>query len=94
MPQPFAPQGAQKQYTEKPLKVYGEQFHEGGPIPVGVRTTMPTGEAAPPHLITSAGVYLPVHDTDWIISNRYTGAATGVLSNEEFSERFGGGGAE
>jgi len=27
--------------------------------------------------------------TDWVISNRYTGAAAEVISAEEFAERFG-----
>ena len=44
-----------------------------------------------PHVITPAGVY-ELHDTDWIVSNRYTGVAVEVISDEEFSERFGGGG--
>lgn len=91
MPQPFAPQGQQKQYTEKPLKVFGEQFHDGGPIPIGVLTTTPTGETTPPYLVTADGIYHPVHDTDWVISNRYSGAVIELLSAEEFSERFGGG---
>ena len=93
MAKPFPAQGDQKQYTEKPLKVYGEQFRDGGPIPVGVLTTTPTGEAVPPYVL-AGGIYYPVQDTDWIISNRYTGAVVELLSAEEFSERFGGGGAE
>jgi hypothetical protein len=92
MAQPYPPQGGQQQYNERPLKVYGEQFTTGGPLPVGVLTTAPTGEPTPPYLISASGLYQPVHDTDWILSNRYTGRPIEVVSDEEFTERFGGGG--
>lgn len=92
MAQPFPPQGNQSQHTERPLKIYAEQYQEGAPLPVGVQATAPTGQPAPPFVITSSGLYLPVRLTDWVISNRYTGALVEVISDEEFTERFGGGG--
>ena len=93
MAAPFPPQGGQKQYTERPLKIHGEQYIVGGPLPVGVRTDAPSGDTVPPYVI-AGGLYQPVRDTDWIVSNRYSGVVVEVLSNDEFSERFGGGGAE
>lgn len=93
MAAPFPPAGGQKQYTERPLKVYGEQYLAAAAVPIGVKTTGPNGEPVPPYVITSAGLYQPVREGDWVISNRYSGALVEVLSNEEFSERFGGSGA-
>ena len=91
MAQPFPPQGGQQQYNEHPLKVYVEQYTTGGPLPVGVLTTAPTGETTPPYLISAAGLYQPVTNTDWVISSRYSGQPREVVSNEEFDERFGKG---
>jgi hypothetical protein len=88
MAAPLPPQGNQELHTERPLRVYAEQMLTGAPIPVGVLTTAPTGEPAPPHAFPG-GVYRPVFDTDWIISNRYTGELMEVISAEEFAERFG-----
>jgi hypothetical protein len=90
MAAPFPPQGNQKQQTEKPLKVYAEQFLTGQPLPVGVATyvfepTFPNGE---PRVYTDRGVFA-IHDTDWVISSRYTGRPVEVISAEEFAERFG-----
>jgi len=39
-------------------------------------------------VITPAGVF-DLHDTDWIISSRYSGKPIEVISAEEFAERFG-----
>jgi hypothetical protein len=82
------PQGNQQQHTERPLKVYAEQLLVGAPVPVGVRTTAPTGEPTPPYAI-AAGRWYPVRPTDWVISSRYTGDLIEVISAEEFAERFG-----
>lgn len=92
MAAPFPPQGAQQQHTERPLKVYGEQYHVGGALPIGARTDAPGGAVVPPYVLGATGIYYPLHDTDWVISNRYTGAAVEVISAEEFTERFGPGG--
>ena len=89
MGQPFPPQGNQKQHTEKPLKVYAEQYFAGEPLPVGVLTTAPSGETTP--YFIAGGVYQPVNETDWILSSRYNGQPIEVISDEEFKERFGGG---
>jgi hypothetical protein len=92
MAQPFPPQGGQKQYNERPLKVYGEQYLSGQPVPIHVVI----GPGDPPDFTEAARVALPrgvvvVSLTDWVVSSRYSGQPTDVLSAEEFSERFGGG---
>ena len=88
MAAPFPPQGAQQQFTERPLKIYGEQYRVGSPLPIGVLTEAPTGDPVPPYVLVG-GIYQPVHDTDWVISSRYTGTVVEVISAEEFAERFG-----
>jgi hypothetical protein len=93
MGQPFPPAGNQSSHTERPLKVYAEQYLAGQPLPVGVSTTVfppayPNGE---PRVYATTGTYA-IQDTDWVISNRYTGQPIEVISDEEFGERFGGGG--
>lgn len=95
MAAPLPPQGEQQPYTERPLRVYGEQYLEGAPLPIGVVIIDP---ASPMPLFTDGlpRVFLPsgpvvVQLTDWVISNRYSGEPREVISAEEFSERFGGG---
>jgi hypothetical protein len=93
MGQPFPPQGNQTPHTERPLKVYAEQYLAGADVPIGVEI----GPGDPPDFTEAARVTLPtgrvvVALTDWVISNRYTGRPSEVVSAEEFSERFGGGG--
>jgi hypothetical protein len=93
MGQPFPPAGAQKQYTEKPLKIYGEQYLDGGPLPVGAVINPgdpPLFSDGQPRVLLPTG-WVVIHPTEWVISSRYSGAATEVLSDEEFAERFGGG---
>lgn len=92
MAQPYPPQGNQSQHTERPLKVYAEQMITGQPIPIGVRTDPPAGVVTAPAFVVTGGVYYPVNDTDWVISSRYNGQVIEVISDEEFKERFGGGG--
>jgi hypothetical protein len=90
MAQPFPPQGQQKQQTERPLKVYAEQYLAAAPLPIGATTA-----AAPPVFTEGvARVYLDgqaheLHETDWVLSSRYTGQPIEVISAEEFAERFG-----
>jgi len=92
MAAPFPPQGDQRQYTERPLKVYGEQYLEGGALPVGALLIgPPVFTDGLPRVLTPMG-YQVLHSTDWVISNRYTGQPVEVISDEEFTERFGGGG--
>ena len=93
MAAPFPPQGEQQQYTERPLKIYGEQYHVGGTLPVGATAEVfppayPNGE---PRVYANGRIYVLL-EGDWVISNRYTGHPIDVISDEEFSERFGGGG--
>jgi hypothetical protein len=90
MAAPYPPQGNQSQHTERPLKVYAEQYLEGGALPVGASTEVapafPNGE---PRVYVPGGVAI-LRSTDWVISNRYTGAPIEVISDEEKQERFGG----
>jgi len=92
MAQPYPPQGNQQQHTERPLKVYAEQMLAGQPIPIGVRTDPPEGVETAPAFVVAGGVYYPVNEGDWVLSSRYSGQVIEVISNEEFTERFGGGG--
>lgn len=87
MAAPYPPQGAQQPHTERPLKIYGEQYLAGAALPIGARTDTPGGDG-PPYVIAD-GRYYPLHETDWVISSRYTGAVVEVISAEEFAERFG-----
>ena len=94
---PHGAQGNQKQHTEKPLKVYAEQYLEGAPLPVGaVIFDVDPAEVPPspyldglPRVPLATGPTI-LNLTDWVITNRYTGAPSEVISDEEFSERFGG----
>jgi hypothetical protein len=94
MAAPVPPQGGQKQHTERPLKIYGEQFVAGGPLPIGA--AIDPGDPIPlyadgvPRVLTPAG-WVVLHPTDWVVTNRYSGKPIEVISDEEFSERFGGG---
>jgi len=91
MGQPFPPQGNQTPHTERPLKVYAEQYAAGVPLPVGAVTEYgepPLYSDGLPRVLTAAGWRL-LTLTDWVISNRYTGKPIEVISAEEFAERFG-----
>lgn len=94
MAAPYPPQGAQTQQTERPLRVYAEQYVAGGTLPVGAVINPgdpPFFVDDVPRVSTPAG-WVVLHPTDWVISNRYTGQPIEVISDKEFSERFGGGG--
>jgi hypothetical protein len=90
MAAPFPPQGNQTQHTERPLKVYAEQYLVGQPLPIGATTETfnPVYADGRPHVITADGVF-ELHPTDWVISSRYTGQPIEVISHEEMTERFG-----
>jgi hypothetical protein len=95
MAAPFPPQGEQSQHTERPLKIYGEQYQAGHPLPVGVVidpvvADLPLFSDGQPRVALPRG-WVVVTLGEWVISNRYTGAPTEVISAEEFAERFGGG---
>lgn len=95
MAAPFPPQGEQTPHTERPLKIYAEQYREGHPLPVGVVTDYGAplfADGIPRVLLPLPTGWVVVELTDWVISNRYTGTPTEVISDEEFVERFGGGG--
>jgi len=91
MAAPYPPAGNQTPHTERPLKVYGEPYAQGQPLPVGAVIDPGT-----PPLFTDGQARVPLpsgwvvlHLGDYVISNRYTGAPVEVISAEEFAERFG-----
>jgi hypothetical protein len=90
MAPPHPPAGNQKQYNERPLKVFGEQWIAGGPLPVGAVLIPDLFPDGLPRVFTDTQAY-ELHETEWVISNRYSGKPIEVISDEEFSERFGGG---
>lgn len=82
---------SQKQYVEKPQKVLAEQFFDAAnPPAVGVHRCglSPLVETGPPHLHVD-GQVIPLHDTDWIVANRFTGVPTHVLTQAQFEELYG-----
>jgi hypothetical protein len=91
MAAPYPPQGAQQSHTERPLKVYAEQYLASAPLPVGVSTDVvaPVYLAGEPRVYAQNGHVYPVHETDWVISSRFTGQPIEVISAEEYAERFG-----
>jgi hypothetical protein len=92
MAQPFPPAGNQSQRTERPRKIYAEQYREGYPVPIGATTETqnPVYADGRPHVITPLRIY-DLKFGDWVISSRFTGQPLQVISDEEFQERFGGG---
>ena len=93
MAPPYPPQGEQKQHTERPLKVYAEQYLAGQPLPIGVVLNVGDPPFFPenkPRVPLPGGPVVEIQLTEWVISNRYTGQPIEVISNEEMAERFGG----
>jgi len=95
MAAPFPPAGNQQQHTERPLKIYAEQYVSGAPLPVGVVTNpttlpgdVPLFTDGHPRVALPAG-WIVIQPTDWVLSSRYTGTPVEVISAEEFAERFG-----
>ena len=92
MAAPHPPQGQQINITERPAKVYGEQYLNGQPLPIGAVVNPMSGDLP---LFTDGQARVPLSSgwvvlqlTDWVITNRYNGLAVEVISAEEFSERF------
>jgi hypothetical protein len=91
MAAPHPPQGNQSAHTERPLKIYAEQYLAGQPLPVGAvidpgdPPIFADGQARVP--LPTGWVVLTLGD--FVISNRYTGQPVEVISAEEFAERFG-----
>jgi hypothetical protein len=99
MAAPFPPQGEQTPHTERPLRVYAEQYLDGYPLPIGAVVDPMMGDRplftdGAPRVFLTPGGWVVVSLADWVISNRYTGQPTEVISAEEFAERFGGSPAE
>jgi hypothetical protein len=89
MAAPFPPQGNQKQHTERPLKVFAEQYLLAQPLPIGAVLIPDLFTDGLPRVFTDTKAY-ELHETEWVISNRYSGQPIEVISDDEFSERFGG----
>jgi hypothetical protein len=87
---PYPPQGQQQSHTERPLKVYAEQYVLGQPLPVGTSTEViePVYADGRPRVYADRGTF-DLHVGEWVISSRYTGRPVEVISAEEFAERFG-----
>ena len=82
---------SQKQYVEKPGKVLAEQFFDAADPPaVGVHRCglSPLVESGPPHVHVGSTVIF-LHDTDWILADRFTGEPTGVITHAQFEELYG-----
>jgi len=91
MAAPHPPAGNQSSHTERPLKIYAEQYVTAGSLPVGAVIDPgdpPIYQDGQPRVLLPAG-WVVLHLTEWVISNRYTGAPVEVISAEEFAERFG-----
>jgi hypothetical protein len=87
---PKPPTAHQQEYTQRPPRVYAEQYHTGDPLPPGATP----GEDPPglpiaggPYLSTLTGMY-PLHDTDWILTDTYSGLATTVLADADFQLQY------
>jgi hypothetical protein len=91
MPPPVPPQGNQQLVVAKPQKVYAEQYLVGQPLPIGVVTAAfpPVFAEGDPRVYTQDGRVLIPKDTDWILTHRYSGQVSDVLSAEEYADRFG-----
>jgi len=83
----------QKQYVAKPEKVIAEQYLEGmSPDPAGLHRCglHPAIETGPPHVHADGQIYM-LHSTDWILTDKWTNQPTGVLTDEQFQDKFGAG---
>lgn len=91
MAAPHPPQGNQTPHTERPLKIYAEQYLDGQPLPIGAVIDPgdpPLYVDGQPRVPLASG-WVVLHLGDYVISNRYTGAPVEVISADEFAERFG-----
>jgi hypothetical protein len=89
---------AQKQYVAKPGKVLGEQFDPGAsPLAVGACTCglSPIVASGPPHahIIGPPARVAFLNATDWIITNTHTAVVDDVLTDAQFQDLYGPGGA-
>lgn len=83
---------AQKQHVQKPYKVMAEQYFAANePPPRGVCTLpdTPLYQAGEAHVHTERGIYAPV-EGDWIVEDVWYPHAFYIISDAEFSDRFGG----
>lgn len=88
------PQGGQKNVVEKPQQVYAEQYLLGGAWPIGAVAAYPPifpAEGGPYVATEKAGVRA-LHSTDWVLTNKRTGIPIEAITDDEYQDRFGGGG--
>lgn len=84
---------AKQQYVEKPLKVLAEQYFAATvPEAAGVchctlSLPLQTTGGVPHAHVGPRVVFL--HDTDWLLTSKYSGALTDAVTDAEFQERFG-----
>jgi hypothetical protein len=69
--------------------VFAEQYLASAPLPVGAVLIPDLFTDGLPRVFTDVKTY-ELHETEWVISNRYTGKPIEVISDEEKAERFGG----
>lgn len=85
---------APKLYVEKPGKILAEQFFTATvPDIAGVHRCglSPLVETGPPHVHANGQVYF-LHDTDWIVTDRWTNQPTGIMTDVQFQDMYGPGG--
>jgi len=88
---PYPPQGQQQTRTERPHTIYAEQYLDGQPLPIHVVLNVgdpPFFAEDRPRVVLPGGA-VEIQLTEWVISNRHTGAPIDVISAEEFADRFG-----
>ena len=88
MAAPHPPAGNQQQHTERPVKVYAEQYLASQPLPIGAVLYPEVYPDGLPRVYTATQTYT-LYETDWVISSRYSGQPIEVISADEFTERFG-----
>ena len=83
------PTAHQKEYTQRPPRYYAEQYLVGAELPAGVVAAIePLFPAAGgPYANTTTGLH-PLNDTDWILTDVYTGLALLALSDADFQLQY------
>jgi hypothetical protein len=83
------PTAHQQEYTLRPPRVYAQQYHTGDPLPPGgtpgAEPLFPIADG--PYVSTTTGMY-PLRDTDWILTDTYTGLATTVIADGDFQLQY------
>ncbi len=85
---------APNQHVQKPYKVLAEQYHAADQPPIAgvcLLGDTPLYPAGVPHVHTSSplGVFAPA-EGDWIVTEIWTPHNLLLMSDAEFTDRFGG----